>query len=358
MRDTKPAPNVRRAAYSAPTRSDMAVLMVLFNPTNSVRLIQNWLFVWNRCQAAGIPVFGAELLFPWQRTAALSEGFKSLTVRSDSIMFHKEKLLMRLAEEIPLQYTKLCCIDCDVIFERADWYDAVSVALDIHSVVQPYSVCNWLGPDLRAPLMSNPSAAAQIDMIRAAHAAGTTTRLSGHPGFAMAMRRDNPLFPYAVVGGGDAVFFRVIAGLTEEFTNPRMSQLMAGSLAAYAPTVQVGGLGVVEGGIWHMWHGPIKGRQYYDRYVKFLEALSQRAPTVATQRSCELLEALQEATAATRDIHELPEPLQEATAAARDIRELLVENGDGVWEWREDLKKPLNAMMLRYFAGRDDDAVQ
>lgn len=310
-------PNIRQAAYARPVRNDMAVLMIMFNPTASVRIVQNWMFVWNRLRAAGIPVFGAELLFPWQKNPWLADDFKTLTVRSDSIMFHKEKLLARLEREVPVQYTKLCCIDCDVVFARPDWYDAVSVALDEHAVVQPFSVCHWMGPDLRAAVMTNPSGVTQLDIIRAAHATGKTDRLNGHPGFAMAMRREVRQFQWAVVGGGDAVFFRAVNGLAGEFANPQMRRLMEPAWREFAPTVQ-GSMGVVDGDIWHMWHGPLKSRQYYDRYVQFLKSLP---------------------------------------ANVKDIREVLVENGDGVWEWRADAKKALNAMMLRYFAGRDDDAV-
>jgi len=311
-------------AYAKPTRSDMAVLMVMFNPTSSVRIVTNWLYVWNKLAAAGIPVFGAELVFPWQKPA-IADCFKTLTVRSDSIMFHKEKLLARLERDLPTTYTKVCCIDCDIVFARADWYDATSAALDERPVVQPYSACHWLGPELRTPVMTNPSGVAKLEEIRAAHATGVTDRLNGHPGFAMAMRRDLCgilQFVEAVVGGGDAVMFRGVNGLNGEFVHPKMRRLMNGALDEYVRRIQsagIGDMGLVTGDIFHMWHGPLKSRQYYDRYEKFLATL---APT-----------------------------------GVKDIRDVLVENEDGVWTWRADVKKDLNTMMMRYFSGRDDDSV-
>ncbi len=314
-----PTPNPRLATYLTPIRTDMAVLMVMFNPMSSIRIVQNWLYVWNKLQAVGIPVFGTELLFPWQKPF-LADTAKTLTVRSESIMFHKEKLLERLEREVPTKYTKLCCIDCDVIFRRPDWYDAVSAALDSIPIVQPYSECHWMGPDLRTAVMRNPSAAVNLADIRKAHAGGKTDRLYGHPGFAVAMRRGEiRQFPWAVVGGGDAVLFRAVNGLVGEFANSRMRQLMAGAWADYAVSMPVdGSISVVEGEIWHMWHGPLQSRQYYDRYAKFVEAVP---------------------------------------ATVMDIRELLVENADGVWEWRSDVRKSVNSMMLRYFGSRDDDGI-
>lgn len=313
--------SLRKVSYAKPMRSDMAVLMVMFNPTASVRIVQNWLFVWNKLVAAGIPVFGAELVFPWQRPA-LADSFKTLTVRSDSIMFHKEKLLARLEQSLPETYTKVCCIDCDIVFARPDWYDAVSAALDERPVVQPFSACHWMGPDLRTPVMTNPSAVDQLPVIRQAQAQGTTDRLNGHPGFAMAMRRGLGLqFVWSVVGGGDAVMFRGVNGLSGEFVHKKMRRLVEGALDDYVGRVRgagLGDMGLVTGDIWHLWHGPLQTRQYYDRYEKFVEALP---------------------------------------ASVKDVRDVLVENEDGVWSWRADVKTKLNTMMMRYFSGRDDDAV-
>jgi len=312
-------PNIRGAAYAIPTRTDMAVLMVMFNPMASVRIVSNWLYVWNRLRAAGIPVFGAELLFPWQRGKGfLSDEFKTITLRSESIMFHKEKLLMRLEREVPVSYTKICAIDCDVVFSRPDWYDAVSMALDSAPVVQPFARCHWMGPDLRSAVMTNPAASVQLELIRAAHAAGGTDRLTGHPGFAMAMRREVRQFPWAVVGGGDAVLFRAVNGLVGEFANKKMKRLMSAAWEAWSVGMRTQDMTTVSGDIWHMWHGPLQSRQYYDRYERFIEALGH---------------------------------------TVKDIRDILVENADGVWEWRADVRKALNTMMMRYFAGRDDDAV-
>jgi hypothetical protein len=309
------APDLRMVNYARPTRGDMAVIMVMFNACSSVRIVQNWLYVWSKLTAAGIPVFGAELLYPWQKPA-LADAFKTLTVRSDSIMFHKEKLCERLLREVPATYTKICYLDCDVIFQRPDWYDAVSAALDEKAVVQPFSGCYWLGPDLRTPLSAVSSAAKDLPNIRKAHAAGST-RMSGYTGFAMAMRRDHTHFSWAVVGGGDSVFFRTVASLVGEFANPRMRELMKPVWNEWAPGITKD-MGCVEGWVWHMWHGPMSNRQYYDRYVKFLECVP---------------------------------------ASIKDIRDILEENSDGVWSWKPAYRKSLNTMMLRYFSGRDDDSM-
>jgi hypothetical protein len=310
-------PDIRKVRYAKPTRSDMAVVMVMFNACDSVRIVQNWLYVWNKLVTAEIPVFGVELLYPWQKPA-LADAFKTLTVRSDSIMFHKEKLVERLLRDVPATFTKVCYMDCDVIFHRADWYDAVSAALDENSVVQPFSRCFWLAPDLRNPLASHPSATADLDKIRAAHASGASNKLSGYPGFAMAMRRGVSHFPYAIVGGGDAIFFRGVTGLAGDLGNERMRGLLKGSWDEWLASVGTQTIGMVDVFISHMWHGSIAGRQYYDRYKHFMEAVP---------------------------------------GSVTDIRDLVVENSDGVWSWRPEYRNTMNKMMLHYFAGRNDDAV-
>jgi hypothetical protein len=309
-------PDIRKVHYATPTRSDMAVVMVMFNACDSVRIVQNWLFVWNKLAAAGIPVFGVELLYPWQKPA-VADAFKTLTVRSDSIMFHKEKLVERLLREVPASYTKVCYMDCDVVFHKKDWYDMVSAELDSVSVVQPFSRCYWLGPDLRTSLVSYPSATADLDMIRRTHASGSN-KLSGYPGFAMAMRRGVSHFPWAIVGGGDAIFFRGVAGLAGDLGNGRMRTLLKGGWDEWNTTINGTSIGDIDVAISHMWHGPLSGRQYYDRYKNFVDAVP---------------------------------------ASVADIRDLVIENEDGVWSWRPEYRSALNKMMLHYFAARDDDSV-
>lgn len=311
-----PNPDIRKVRYATPTRDDMAVVMVMFNACDAVRIVQNWLFVWNKLVTAGIPVFGVELLYPWQKPA-LADTFKTLTVRSDSIMFHKEKLVERLLREVPVSYTKICYMDCDVVFHKADWYDEVSTALDRVTVVQPFSRCYWLGPDLRTPLVSRPSATADLEKIRAAHASGSNI-LSGYPGFAMAMRRGVSHFPWAIVGGGDAIFFRGVAGLKGDLGNGRMKTLLKDGWDEWIATCSGSSVGVVDVSISHMWHGPMSGRQYYDRYKNFVDTVP---------------------------------------ASVKDIRDLVIENTDGVWSWRPEYRSVMNKMMLHYFAGRDDDSV-
>jgi hypothetical protein len=314
---SSPNPDIRKVRYTKPTKADMAVVMVMFNACDSARIIQNWLFVWNRLIAAEIPVFGVELLYPWQKPA-LADAFKTLTVRSDSIMFHKEKLVERLLKEVPATYTKICYMDCDIIFHRADWYDAVTTELDRVSVVQPFSRCYWLGPDLRTSLVSHPSATADLDKIRAAHESGVSDKLSGYPGFAMAMRRGVPHFPWAIVGGGDAIFFRSVTGLASDLGKGRIRTLMSAAWTSWITSCSGNSMGMVDMSISHMWHGPLSGRQYYDRYKNFTEAVP---------------------------------------ASVSDIRELVVENNDGVWAWRPEYRNVMNKMMLHYFASRSDDSV-
>src|ERR1041384_5528640 len=59
-------------------------------------------------------------------------------VRARHVMWQKERLLNLALERLPASCTKIAWLDCDILFDRADWLEATSDALDRHAVVQPF----------------------------------------------------------------------------------------------------------------------------------------------------------------------------------------------------------------------------
>lgn len=294
----------------------MAVVLVFFNPTGSVRLVSNYLYVWNLLMAANIPVFGIELCFPWQRRPAIAEGFKTLTVRSTSVMFHKEKLQQRLLQEIPAEtYPKVMSLDCDIVFNRPDWYDAVSAALDAHPVIQPWERCQRLGPNFQ------PVDDIQISLGRLLSEGYEFGSILGHTGYSLAWRRaELEPFPYCITGGGDSYVMDGLYGRRGSIVNVRTRDLIEPAHAAWRDAQSARGQGImaVACNIFHLWHGSDMRRRYRTRHELFAESV----PGDVT-----------------------------------DMRTLLEENADGMWEWRAPYRSALNNMMLRYFSDRDDDSV-
>lgn len=132
--------------YAAPTRTDMAVIIVYFNPNFSVRLMQNFLLVRHTLLQVGIPLFTGELAFD-ETPFILADA--TVQTRTTSYMFYKENLVKAVEAKIPATYTKLCVLDADILFEQHDWYDTVSATLDTAEVCKPFTSTTYMGINFR-----------------------------------------------------------------------------------------------------------------------------------------------------------------------------------------------------------------
>jgi hypothetical protein len=90
---------------------------------------------------AKIPYFSAEMVIGDQPPMLASP---TLRFHSKSALFYKEALWNRLETVIPEQYTKICFLDSDIVFDRPDWLDAISELLDTYSLVHPFTTMHYL----------------------------------------------------------------------------------------------------------------------------------------------------------------------------------------------------------------------
>ena len=109
--------------YNKPIKNDICIAFCYFNACGYVRSLQNFLFFENKLRAAKIPYFTAEMVIGDQPPMLASP---TLRFHSKSAFFYKEALWNRLEQAIPDQYTKICFLDSDIIFDRPDWQDAIS----------------------------------------------------------------------------------------------------------------------------------------------------------------------------------------------------------------------------------------
>lgn len=279
-------------------KNDMAICFVFFNPTKSKRLLMNYLYTRNIFLLQKLPTYTIELVY----VGNTPEIHDAYTVYAKSIMFHKENLCRILETKIPKQYTKLAFLDSDIYFEDKDWYKKVSILLDTHDVVQPFSVCNWMDLTYKKILLSRRTV---LEM------QSEKWDYTYHPGFAWCMRRDwykkTGFFDLAVSGSGDTL--SCIHWLNK--TIPVKFQSLPPALkTAYAeyckkPRPHITNL---PGTINHLYHGSKENRQYVDRH-KLLHIESE----ITTQ---------------------------------------LYKNPYGVYEW---VSESWNPMFMTYFSQRMDD---
>jgi hypothetical protein len=194
--------SINRIAYSIPRRNDLAVLLVFFDYNGSVRILMNYLFMREKLKLANIPVFTLELVMKDSKPK-ISD---AIHVYGSSYLFQKEHLIRLLEKQVPENFTKLACLDADLLFSHPGWYDKLSIILDTSQVVQCFEDAFWLDITY-TKVQKNAKTVLQC--------ANSNTGFFGwktryHPGFGWAFTRSwyNKIgfYDFAIIGGGDTSF--------------------------------------------------------------------------------------------------------------------------------------------------------
>ena len=134
--------------YDKPSIPDMAIVMVYYNPTFSVRHIQNILMVKHFLESSDLPLYIGELAFD-ETPFLFAPAGNILQFRTTSYLHYKANLISTIVRRIPSKHTKICVIDDDVLFGERNWYSVVSEALDNYDVCQPFKKAHALGINFR-----------------------------------------------------------------------------------------------------------------------------------------------------------------------------------------------------------------
>lgn len=287
------------------TSEDIAIGLIFFNPCQSKRMLMNHLHVANAYRRQAMPVFTIELVFSGQAP----EIPDALHVAGNSYMFHKERLCHLLEMRIPPQYTKLVFLDSDVLLSK-NWLSDVDHALDDNDLVQPFEHAHWLNMECTKVLQTRRS----VLLMSGDRWDAVGQQL--HPGFAWAFRREwfqkVGFFQWGITGSGDSL--SAAAWMRREIPAgyPSLPESLKAAYDAFRhlPAPRIGYC--KNGEVFHLYHGPLSGRQYFQRH---------RIINVPT-----------------------------------DIRELISLNPDGVFEWNDPQR--WNPPFLAYFKGRNDDMVE
>lgn len=264
--------NTDRIIQSEPEK-DMAVMSCFFNWANFDSPKSNLQrFKW-QMDAKKIPYYGVELSLTEDFVSENWKNWIKIRVSQKYVCFQKEACLNLLEKIIPDEYTKIAWIDPDIHFSNENWYHDASAALNKNKVVQLFD--SYVTVDECGNIkLSLPSIVA---------AGGTHKRLShqthsGQPGAAWAARRDlwihGGLYPFSIVGGGDATFAYTIY---EDDANFKQISNMSGipspeKLRVYLDWKKLitsyvkKEISFIKGQIRHEWHGDLNNRKYGTRY--------------------------------------------------------------------------------------------
>jgi hypothetical protein len=296
--------------YIKPIKSDMAIILVYFNPCQYERLKFNIKTVYNSLMRSDIPVFIVEHCFKDQPPLFEANGQTIFTVRSQSCMFYKENLINWIVSsgKIPLQYTKYTIMDADLIFENINWYNDISILLDTNDIIQPFKYAAYLESDLKSILRN-------VQGILSDKVTGK------HCGFAWSVRRNFfekvKMFDLAIFGSGDVCWSNIITGnkanrynIINWMQSKYNDYFLKGQSSEFCASFY-------DQTIYHLWHGDYQNRIYCERHAIFSE-LSNKYNIKSDE-------------------------------------DLLEINADGIYEFKEPFRDIFNEHILLYFKIRNDD---
>jgi hypothetical protein len=287
---------------------DMAILLNFFNPCNSKRILMNFLYTFNQLKSKGYPVYAIELTFNNQRPSISFDNV--IYVSSNSYMFHKEKLYRILEKSVPNKYKKLLFMDADIYYREQDWYTIISSSLDKHECVQPYEKVHYL--DLSYKYIYK-TAWSCLKNEKKVHESTYSV------GFAWAMQRSyynsSGFYDYCIIGNSDLLSSVHFNGKMLDNSVGIVTRLHKIKYAEYLKTPKPKGIDYCRLTLYHMYHGSLKNRNYWERNFIF-------------------------------------------GSIDDNIHNLIMVNTDGVFEWKtQDLVDHWNPVILKYFKDRDDDDI-
>lgn len=291
---------------------DLWIINSYFNPCRYRSRRENYDRFMAGMDAVGANVLTVELAFG-DEEFELPESERVLRKRSNSVLWHKERLLNLAVPSLPAECTKIGWFDNDILFDDARWLERTSRALDRYTVVQPYSSCNWLARGEREyPASGGTYESFAHCFVRAPRFASKANYgLHGHTGFAWAARREFfekcGLYEACLTGSGDHLMAHAFAGGMRD--TPCLTG-MVGERSAYArhywawaarASELVNGLmSYIPGTVLHLWHGDLANRRYgiKDAELRSLDYDPERHVTIG---SSGLIEWSGEAPQAMRD---------------------------------------------------------
>jgi hypothetical protein len=254
-----------------------------FNPVRSWRRLVNYRTFRSKLR---IPLVAVELSFDGQFELTRDDADILVQLSGGALLWQKERLLNVGLQSVPAGVENVALLDCDVVFEREDWAEATEAKLhEQYNIIQLFSEALYLIKD--SPLGKGGSETIEYDisapglvqtgdpslMGQGAVIHGHT-RLRYQPGLAWALKRaildQHYLYDAAIVGGADILMAASAYGYFEPVTNrhlfnSRRKQHYADWAVPFNKRI-AGRIGALQGTVYHLWHGELKNRNYYDRY--------------------------------------------------------------------------------------------
>lgn len=234
----------------------------------------------NNLKRQGIPLAVIEIVGPGV-PFILHEGDCDLLIqlKTDSILWHKERSLNILIESLPTECEYVAWFDADCILHNDDWPEQAKKKLETHSAVQLCSQIQFLAQD---GSIERERGMYVYNATNNANMRNPSGRTEGAPGFCWMMKREIiqqiQLYDKAIIGGGDVLF----AGMAihrplarsmlsnGESGTPRYKDYLKWSTNARHHLRDLKRATYLEGNSSHLWHDEKRYRIYGARHFLLL----------------------------------------------------------------------------------------
>jgi len=268
-------------------QDDIIALTSFFCVNHNKENIKNYHLFRNSLKKQGIKLCTVELALngrPFELTN--NDADILLQVRSNSVLWHKEHLLNLGLKKIPKKYTKIACLDADIIFINPNWVKEASDALNKFTVLQLFDTAINLSKG-KSTIDKNEIKTLPVSLRDSAKYEGiiyalnrnnlfdiTELKLSkiGRTGLAWGFKRDclkNGFFDKSIAGSGDLLM--VNGMFTTSTNNLSLKYFNKSVLSEYSKWVTKFNkrvnkkVGYLPGKILHLWHGSRRNRNYFSR---------------------------------------------------------------------------------------------
>ncbi len=249
----------------------LAVITTYFNPCRYRTRRDNYDLFRQSMQRSEIPCITVECAFG-DEPFELPETLDVIRVRSNSLLWQKERLLNLATSWLSPSYRYVAWLDCDILFTNRNWALDTARLLEEYPVVQMFETCVRL---VRGNLLiKNPNRVTSFGAIvprdRKILNAGHF-KLHGHTGYGWAMRREIfdkvGLYEHAICGTADHFMAHTIYNdydfcIRYALKDDKQQIKHLKEWGERFHTIAGENLTAVPGEILHLWHGDLVNRRY------------------------------------------------------------------------------------------------
>jgi len=257
---------------------ELSVVTVFFNPAGYSSLLQNYFIFAESLKKNNINLITIECAFN-DGSFYIPEEENVYRLRSDSIMWQKERLINYGVSKLPESCKYFAWIDCDVLFLQDNWAEQACEKLKTCDIIQLFKKIFYMPKGMlkydgtKIPFVQSVIWQYKIHKNWLNRRRANELPFSA-PGFAWACRKDffsdlGGIYDKNIVGSGDTFLVDClldswdIHGFASKFNEKMKIDLMeyCGKLKNKNPVIDY-----IPVEITHLWHGNLKNRKYMDRH--------------------------------------------------------------------------------------------